>query len=77
MEDSNQKDQYDAKIAGLKEDIKHWKNLEEKEQDPTKKLLCKTAKELCVAKKSLMEVKAGKRPESGGAKDDRRRDRKE
>ena len=64
LEDSNQKDQYDAKIAGLKEDIKHWKNLEEKEQDPTKKLLYKTAKELCVAKKSLMEVKAGKRPES-------------
>ncbi len=64
LEDPNQKDQYDAKIAGLKEDIKHWKNLEEKEQDPTKKLLYKTAKELCITKKSLMEVRAGKRPES-------------
>ena len=64
LEDPNQKDQYDAKIAGLKEDIKHWKDLEEKEQDPTKKLLYKTAKELCIAKKSLMEVKAGLRPES-------------
>ncbi len=64
MEDPNQKDQYDATIAGLKEDIKHWKNLEEKEQDPTKKLLYKTAKELCITKKSLMEVRAGKRPES-------------
>ncbi len=56
LEDPNQKDQYDAKIAGLKEDIKHWKNLEEKEQDPTKKLLYKTAKELCITKKSLMEA---------------------
>ena len=64
LEDPNQKDQYDAKIAGLKEDIKHWKNLEEKEQNPTKKLLYKTAKELCITKKSLMEVRAGKRPES-------------
>ena len=64
LEDPNQKDQYDAKIAGLKEDIKHWKNLEEKEQDPTKKLLYKRAKELCITKKSLMEVRAGKRPES-------------
>ncbi len=64
LEDPNQKDQYDAKIAGLKEDIKHWKNLEEKEQNPTKKLLYKTTKELCITKKSLMEVRAGKRPES-------------
>ncbi len=64
LEDPDQKDQYDAKIAGLKEDIKDWKNLEEKEQDPTKKLLYKTAKELCITKKSLMEVRAGKRPES-------------
>ena len=64
LEDQNEKDQYDAKIAGLKVDTEHWKNLEEKEQDPTKKLLYKTAKELCITKKSLMEVKAGFRPES-------------
>ena len=64
LEDQSEKDQYDAKIAGLKVDIEHWKNLEEKEQDPTKKLLYKTAKELCIAKKSYMEVKAGFRPES-------------
>ena len=63
----NQKVQYDAKIAGLKVDIEHWKDLEEKEQDPTKKLLYKTSKELCVAKKSYMEVKAGFRPESEDA----------
>ena len=64
LEDQSEKDQYDAKIAGLKVDTEHWKNLEEKEQDPTKKLLYKTSKELCIAKKSYMEVKAGFRPES-------------
>ncbi len=64
LEDQSEKDQYDAKIAGLKVDIEHWKNLEEKEQDPTKKLLYKTAKRLCIAKKSYMEVKADFRPES-------------
>ncbi len=64
LEDQSEKDQYDAKIAGLKVDTEHWKNLEEKEQDPTKKLLYKTAKELCIAKKSYMEVKAGSRPET-------------
>ncbi len=64
LENPNQKVQYDAKIAGLKVDIEHWKDLEEKEQDSTKKLLYKTAKELCIAKKSLMEVRANQRPES-------------
>ena len=64
LEDQNEKDQYDAKIAGLKVDTEHWKNFEEKEQDATKKLLYKTAKELCVAKKSYMELKANQRPES-------------
>ena len=64
LEDQNEKDQYDAKIAGLKVDTEHWKNLEEKEQDPTKKLLYKTAKELCITKKSYMEVRANQRPES-------------
>ncbi len=64
LEDQSEKDQYDAKIAGLKVDTEHWKNLEEKEQDPTKKLLYKTAKELCIAKKSYMELKANQRPES-------------
>ena len=64
LEDQNEKDQYDAKIAGLKVDTEHWENLEEKEQDLTKKQLYKTAKELCVAKKSYMEVRANQRPES-------------
>ncbi len=36
---SNQRTLYDAKIAGLKVDIEHWKDLEQREQDPTKKLL--------------------------------------
>ncbi len=49
LADPDQKVQYDAKIAGLKVDIEHWKDLEEKEQDPTKKLLYKTSKELCFA----------------------------
>ena len=64
LEDSNQKAQYNAKIAGLKVNIQHWKDLKEKEQDPTKKLLYKTAKELCIAKKSHMEVRAGSCPKS-------------
>ncbi len=64
LENPNQKAQYDAKIASLKVNIQHWKDLEEKEQDPTKKLLYKTVKELCIAKKSHMEVKAGFRPKS-------------
>ena len=64
LEDPNQKAQYDAKIAGLRKNTKYWEDLEEKEQDPTKKLLYKTAKELCIAKKSQMEIKAGFRPES-------------
>ncbi len=64
LEDPNQKAQYDAKIAGLKANIEHWEKLEEKEQDPDKKLLYKTSKELCIAKKSYMEVKAGFCPES-------------
>ena len=64
LEDPNQKIQYDSKIASLKKHAKYWKDLGEKEQDPTKKLLYDTAKELCIAKKSLMEVRAGKRPES-------------
>ncbi len=64
LEDQSEKNQYDAKIAGLKVDTEHWKNLEEKEQDPTKKLLYKTAKELCIVKKSYMEVRANQRPES-------------
>ena len=67
LENPNQKVQYDAKIAGLKVDIEHWKDLQEKEQDPTKKLLYKTSKELCIAKKSYMEVKVGFRPKSEDA----------
>ena len=37
----SQKAQYDAKIAGLEANIEHWKDLEEKEQDPDKKQLYK------------------------------------
>ncbi len=35
LEDPNQKTQYDTKIAGLKVNIEHWKELEQREQDPT------------------------------------------
>ena len=64
LADPDQRAQYDAKIAGLKVNIGHWKYLEQQEQDPTKKQLYKTAKELCISKKSLMELKANQRPES-------------
>ena len=67
LADPNQKDQYDLKIAGLKVNIGHWRDLEQQERNPTKKQLYKTAKELCIAKKSYMEVKAGFRPESEDA----------
>ena len=63
MEDPNQKNQYDAKIAGLKVNIEHWKEFEQREQDPTKKQMYKLAKELCIAQKSYMQVKAGFRPD--------------
>ncbi len=69
LEDPNQKILYDSKIASLKKDIKHWEDLGKNEQNPTTKLLYDTAKELCIAKKSLMEVKAGKRPESEEAQE--------
>ena len=52
LENPNQKAQYDAKIASLKVNIQHWKDLEEKEQDPTKKLLYKTVKEYYALPKS-------------------------
>ena len=64
LADPKQKEQYDGKIKSLKINAGHWKYLEQREQDPTKKQLYKTAKELCIAKKSYMEVKAGFRPES-------------
>ena len=64
LADPKQKEQYDGKIKSLKINAGHWKYLEQQEQDPTKKQLYKTVKELCLAKKSYMEVKAGFRPES-------------
>ena len=64
LADPNQKELYDGNIKSLKIHAGHWKYLEEKEQDPTKKQLYKTAKELCIVKKSYMEVRAGFRPES-------------
>ena len=47
LEDPNQKDQYDLKLLVSKKNIGHWKYMEQQEQDPTKKQLYKTAKELC------------------------------
>ena len=37
LEDPNQKAQYNAKIAGLKANIEHWEDLEQREQDLVKK----------------------------------------
>ena len=64
LADPNQKELYDGNIKSLKIHAGHWRYLEQQEQDPTKKQLYKTAKELCIAKKSYMEVRAGFRPES-------------
>ena len=68
LEDPDQKHQYDIKIASLEVDIEYWEKLKEKERIPKDKLLYKTAKELCITKKSYMEVRAGKRPESEEAR---------
>ncbi len=62
--DPAQIDQYNAKINGLKENIIHFRDLEQCETDPDKKIVYKSAKELCILKKSQMEVKAGIKPES-------------
>ena len=75
LADPNQKDQYDLKIAGLKVNIGHWRYMEQQERNPTKKQLYKTAKELCIAKKSYMEVRANQRPESEEALSMTRRSR--
>ncbi len=62
--DENQKTLYEGKIKGLKENIKTWKELAEREQHPGKKGMYETTVELCKLKKAEMEVKAGKKPES-------------
>ncbi len=64
LEDPNQKLLYDGQIKGLEKHTEYFTDLEEKEQDPTKKHLYKASKELCIAKKSYMEVRANQRPES-------------
>ena len=64
LEDSDQKNQLFFKIAGLQKQMRHFEDLEEKEQDPVKKLLYETAKDFCAAKKSYMEVKTGIKPTS-------------
>ena len=45
-------------------DIEYWKDLEQRETDPDKKIVYKLAEELCILKKSQMEVRAGFHPES-------------
>ena len=64
LENPNQKLLYDGQLKGLKFQEKLFADLEEKEQNPTKKHLYKTSKELCITKISLMEVRANQRPES-------------
>ena len=64
LNDPDQKNQLFYKIAGLQKQMRYFEDLEEKEQDPVKKLLYETSKDFCVAKKSYMEVKAGIKPTS-------------
>ncbi len=61
LDDSSEKDVYESKIRELKINAEHWKNLEINEQDITKKFLYNMSKELCIAKKSLMEARANQR----------------
>ena len=58
LADPNQKELYDGNIKSLKTHAGHWRYMEQQERNPTKKQLYKTAKELCIAKKSYMEVRA-------------------
>ena len=69
LDDSSKKDVYESKIRELKINAEHWKNLEINEQDITKKFLYNMSKELCIAKKSLMEARANQRPESEEAQE--------
>ena len=62
--DPAQTNQYNAKINGLKENITYFEDLERRETNPDRKFVYKSAKELCILKKSQMEVKAGIKPES-------------
>ncbi len=64
LEDPAQKLLYDGQLEGLKRQEKLFTYLEKKEQNPTKKHLYKTAKELCIVKRSYMKVRANQRPES-------------
>ena len=64
LEDPNQKTQLLSKIDGLNVEIKNYEDRAEKEQDPVKKQVYKTAKDACIAKKSEMEARAGIKPTS-------------
>ena len=69
LDDPNEKQVYTSKIVNLGDNIEYWKNLEINEQDVTKKFLYNMSKELCIAKKSLMEARANQRPESEEAQE--------
>ena len=64
LDDPNQKTVLFSAIAHLQKQMRYFEDLEEKEQDPIKKLLYETSKDFCVAKKSYLEVRAGIKPTS-------------
>ncbi len=64
LEDPNQKLQYDGKIKGLKANIALYDELEKEAKEPKDKLIHSTARDLCDARKTIMELRAGLRPES-------------
>ncbi len=55
---------YESKIKGLKADIESYDKLEKEAKNPKDKLIYSTAKDLCDARKTIMELKANQRPES-------------
>ncbi len=69
LDDPKEKMVYTSKIVNLGDNIEYWKNLEINEQNVTKKFLYNMSKELCIAKKSLMEARANQRPESEEAQE--------
>ncbi len=64
LDDPNEKMVYNSKIVNLEDNIEYFDKLEKEAKNPKDKLIYSTAKDLCNAKKSLMELKANQRPES-------------
>ncbi len=64
LDDPNRKKVYDSKIVNLGDNIEYYDKLEKEAKNPKDKLIYSTAKDLCDARRTIMELRAGLRPES-------------